>query len=218
VDAAREQLALTGPAGLSLRAVARELGMAPSALYRYFASRDDLLTRLIIDAYEALGAAAERAEGSVPRDRPADRFRAVGATVRTWALAHPHEYALVYGTPVPGYRAPRDTVGPATRVAALLVGILADAVASGDADAGWADLPTPLADDLAPAVRFFAAAGEVPDELVLRGLLAWSSILGAVSFELFGHLHDVVRSEKQADSRFFDAELDRLLRLLSIRG
>src|SRR5204863_7108285 len=105
-NAARRQLAEVGAAALSLRAVARELGMASSALYRYFPSRDDLLTRLIIDGYDDLGAAAEPADD--PTAPPGERWRAVCRAVRTWALAHPHEYALLYGSPVPGYRAPAD--------------------------------------------------------------------------------------------------------------
>src|SRR3954471_6047773 len=73
-DLARGQLATVGAAGLSLRAVARELGMASSAMYRYFPSRDDLLTRLIIDGYDALGAAAEEADSP---GLPIDRWLAV---------------------------------------------------------------------------------------------------------------------------------------------
>src|SRR5215467_13783584 len=113
-EAARRQLAETGAPQLSLRAVARELGMVSSALYRYFPSRDDLLTALIIDGYEALGAAVEEAEAAcVPSDL-AGRYRATCRAVRAWALVHPHEYALLYGSPVPGYRAPEETIGPAS--------------------------------------------------------------------------------------------------------
>src|SRR3954466_2411468 len=93
-EAARRQLAEVGAAALSLRAVARELGMASSALYRYFPSRDDLLTRLIVDGYDALGAAAESADD--PAATPRERWLAVCRAVRAWARAHPHEYALLY--------------------------------------------------------------------------------------------------------------------------
>lgn len=125
-DEARRMLAAEGAAKLSLRAVARELGMVSSALYRYFPSRDELLTALIIDAYDSIGAAAEEADaralaaGSPPRAR----WIAVCEAVRAWALGHPHEYALIYGSPVPGYSAPMDTVGPASRVGNSFVGIL----------------------------------------------------------------------------------------------
>lgn len=144
LDVARHQLARSGAAGLSLRAVARELGMVSSAVYRYFPSRDDLLTALIVEGYDTLGEAAERAEAAVA---PADllgRWETVCLAVREWALAHPHEYALLYGSPVPGYAAPQDTVAPAGRVGVLLGRIVADALSrSPVADA--APVPEPVA-------------------------------------------------------------------------
>ena len=104
---ARRQLAVEGAQRLSLRAVARELGMASSALYRYFPSRDDLLTALITDAYNALGEQVEQAAAAVvPATDTRARWYALCATLRAWAKANPHEYALLYGTPVPGYSAP----------------------------------------------------------------------------------------------------------------
>src|SRR4051812_40311512 len=116
-DEARKQLAEDGATKLSLRAVARELGMVSSALYRYFPSRDDLLTALIVDAYDAVGEAAEHALAKQRKAAsPAARWIAVCRAVRAWALAHPHEYALIYGSPVPGYTAPEATIGPAARV------------------------------------------------------------------------------------------------------
>src|SRR5262252_9106984 len=107
-EEARRQLAEVGGNGLSLRAVARALGMVSSALYRYFPSRDDLLTALIIDAYDSLGAAAERAvagSGAEPGASARAQWRACCTAVRDWAIANPHEYALIYGSPVPGYQA-----------------------------------------------------------------------------------------------------------------
>src|ERR1700754_3406523 len=86
-DIARAQLAADGAAALSLRAVARDLGMVSSAVYRYFSSRDELLTALIIDGYNALGAAAERADGCCPRDDSAGRWRAATRAAREWAVA-----------------------------------------------------------------------------------------------------------------------------------
>jgi AcrR family transcriptional regulator len=128
-EAARRQLAEVGAAALSLRAVARELGMASSAVYRYFPSRDDLLTRLIIDGYDDLGAAAEAADR--PSAAPAERWLTVCRAVRDWAKAHPHEYALLYGSPVPGYEAPKDTVPAASRVGVVLGRILGEAARAG---------------------------------------------------------------------------------------
>src|SRR5256714_2079201 len=123
----RPHLAADG-ANLWLRAVARDMGMVSSALYRYFASRDELLTALILDAYNAMGEAAERADAGVTeRTDLAGRWFAVARALRAWALERPHEYALIYGSPVPGYAAPTDTVGPAPRPGLVLGGIMADA-------------------------------------------------------------------------------------------
>src|SRR6266851_667455 len=104
-----------------------------------FSSRDELLTRLIIDAYDSLGAAAEAREATVDRNDLAGRFTAICEAVRAWALAHPNEYALIYGSPVPGYVAPADTVQPATRVTALLLRIIVDATGAQDTGARHAD-------------------------------------------------------------------------------
>jgi AcrR family transcriptional regulator len=186
---ARRHLAEQGATGLSLRAVARELGMVSSAVYRYFPSRDALLTALIVDAFSAVGDAAEQAEVTRPREDVEGRWVAAALGVRAWARAHPHEYALVYGTPVPGYRAPADTIDPAQRVNLVLLRIVADGVASGVVEPGPA-LPTPpsLAADLA-AVRA-ALAPDVPDAVLCRALLVWTQVLGGISYELFGHLQN----------------------------
>ena len=208
LDAARQHLATDGAAALSLRAIARDLGMASSAVYRYVASRDELLTRLIIDAYDALGAAAEAAEGAAARDDLAGRWTAVGTSVRTWALANPNEYALIYGSPVPGYVAPPDTIAPATRVSSLLVRILVDAAAAGRVVPAVVEDTVGAADRsaLSPIREFIGVA--LPDALIQRGLMAWAALYGTVSFELFGQLHNVV-GEAPGDREAFFAECVR---------
>ena len=208
--AARRQLAEVGAAGLSLRAVARELGMASSALYRYFPSRDDLLTRLIMDGYDALGVAAETADD--PAAAPRERWLAVCRAVRSWALARPHEYALLYGSPVPGYAAPRDTVPSAARVGVVLGRILGDAARSG----ALPEVPGGEQDpDLVSADTAAVLGGEHPaldDAVRLRALLAWSSLYGTISFELFGHLAGSI-----ADTdRYFDVAMAELAALIGL--
>jgi AcrR family transcriptional regulator len=202
IDTGRRQLALEGPAALSLRAVARELGMVSSAVYRYVASRDDLLTLLIIDAYDDLGAAAERVEARVPRADLNGRFLAVGRAVRAWALEHSHDFALIYGSPVPGYAAPQDTIGPATRVPALLIAVLQDAVTTGAYDADAAS-PVPAAVHRALAPVRSGVPDDVPDDLVIRGLMAWTYLVGAVSFELFGQRQNVISDAASLRGAFF---------------
>jgi AcrR family transcriptional regulator len=201
---ARRHLAKDGAAALSLRAVAREVGLVSSAVYRYFPSRDDLLTALIIDAYDAIGAAAETTEtdGRGRRRSVADRWTALATAVRNWARRHRHEYALIYGSPVPGYEAPADTVVPAARVSLVALRIVADGIASGEIDPAPAGrIPRAVRSDLA-GLR--ATAGlDIPDAVLLRVLGAWSQLLGALTLELFGHLHNVIHDH----DAYFEAQV-----------
>ena len=206
-EEARRQLATQGASGLSLRAVARELGMVSSALYRYFRSRDELLTALIIDAYDALGAAAEEASSGRPAADIRGRWRAVCTAVRDWAVANPHEYALIYGSPVPGYQAPQATVTSAIRVARVMGAILADAQpGTGRAAARHPEGPLPprLAQQVAIVAE--AIAPGVDDGVLIRGLIAWTQLFGMISFELFGQF---VGSLEPADP-FFGYTLERM--------
>lgn len=212
-DAARRQLATDGASALSLRAVARELGMASSAVYRYFASRDELLTALIIEAYDGLGEAAERRQSRIPRADLSGRWLAISRAVRRWALAHPHEYALIYGSPVPDYRAPADTVAAATRVVLLLAAVLTEGAA-----AGVLDRPRRALDVdglLTPTV--YAQAGIAPDppyaDLTVRAMTVWSALFGAVSFELFGQLNNAVSDYP----RYFDSAMVAVAEVVGLR-
>jgi AcrR family transcriptional regulator len=194
-DVARAQLAAEGAAALSLRAVARELGMVSSAVYRYFASRDDLLTALIIEGYNALGAAVEQADAACDRDDYVARWQATAGAARDWALAHPHEYALLYGSPVPGYQAPADTIAPAARSAAVFGRLASEAQAAGalKPPAGppaTGPLPSTLTEDLARLGADLIPG--VPDEVVAAGLTAWAGVFGVISFELFGQFNNVI--------------------------
>jgi AcrR family transcriptional regulator len=191
LDAARTQLAAHGAADLSLRAVARDVGMVSSALYRYFPSRDDLLTALIVDAYDGLGAAVERAAAKVAPEDLTSRWRTICETVRRWAVDHPHEYALIYGSPVPGYAAPEATIGPATRVALVLIQLLLDAEASGVLRTGELT-GAPSTRTVADLERLGETFVGVPEPVVVRALVAWSALFGLVSFELFGQFHNVL--------------------------
>jgi len=244
-EEARRQLAAVGANGLSLRAVARELGMVSSALYRYYPSRDDLLTALIIDAYNAIGAAAEAAiaeagagaarDGAARDGAPArETWAAACRAIRAWAVANPHEYALIYGSPVPGYRAPEATIGPASRVPLAFASILEAAVASGTARASGtagADGPrsatgaseargaagaSALSGTLAAQAAALAAAlpatpgasdaPAIPADMLVRAVIAWTQLFGMISFELFGQF---VGSFEPADA-FFDHAVAQL--------
>jgi AcrR family transcriptional regulator len=208
-EEARRQLVAGGADGLSLRAVAKELGMVSSALYRYYPSRDDLLTALIIDAYDALGAVAEHALAGPGPAR--ERWIAACHAIRDWARSNPHEYALVYGSPVPGYRAPEATIGPASRVPLAFAGVVRDALAAGELAAPREALPVTCA--LAEQAAALAAAlwgpaappespgapATVPPDALVRAVIAWTQLYGMISFELFGQF---VGSFEPADELF----------------
>jgi len=188
LDSASGQLGEVGPAALSVRQIARDLEMASSAVYRYFPSRDALLTALLIRAFDDLGQAVEDGEATADRDDLRGRWTGLAHALRDWAREHPHEYALTYGSPVPGYAAPDDTVESATRVAFALLRLLGDAEAAGRAPAA----PTRAASEaelaaLAPARTFVGP--ELHEGYAVRGLMAWAALFGNISLELFGHMY-----------------------------
>jgi len=212
-EAARLELVAAGAAGLSLRAVARRVNLVPSAIYRYFAGRDALLTALITDAYEDLAAAAEAADRAAGAE-PGHRWLAIGRAMRAWAWANPSQWGLIYGTPVPGYEAPPDTVVAGTAVVRLLIGLLHEAHDRPDA----APLPVPPPVDSRlrrwlTRVAMEEMAG-LPAEVLAAGIFAFSSLLGAISTELFGQFGvDATPAEAM-----FDTTLRTLGTLLALPG
>lgn len=207
--AARARLAVDG-ANLSLRGVARDLGIVASALYRYFPSRDDLLTALILDSYRALGDAATTAAAAVPADHDRARWLAVCAAVRDWAVANPTEYGLLYGSPIPGYDAPKDTVGPAATVVMLLAGIAADAAAADRLR------PATLATALPASVRadlrilIDQQGGGLDEDILDRVFLGWTQLFGLLTFEIFGRLDGTIAAVPD----YFDHQMNLIADLV----
>ena len=211
--AAGERVASEGAAALSLRSVARDLGMAPSALYRYFDGRDALLSALILHAYESLAAEAERAavEAGAPatphsradRSGDAERFLMVPRAIRRWALAHPHEWGLIFGTPVPGYEAPEDTVEPYARIAAAMMRPVVEAKAAGrlGADHHRRAVSDELRAAVAPVTE--GLFPELPAVNVVLAIQAWTTLVGIVSLEVFGHWRNTILQPEE----FFEATM-----------
>ena len=195
---ARRHLATEG-ANLSLRAVARDVGLASSAVYRYFASRDELLTALIIDAYDALGAAAEQAAAGA--GEPIERWLTLACRVREWALAEPHQWALIYGSPVPGYQAPADTIGPASRVMMQIAGIVLDAYVQGRI-ADREPVAGRYAEELAAVAAQYTPGA--PPRLVGAAMAAFIQLCGTVSAELFGQLKNSIDEDRRG---FFEFQM-----------
>ena len=207
----REHLAIHGAAALSLRAVARDLGVVSSAVYRYVRSRDELLTLLVVDGYSEMADAVDAALAAAPED-PLQRFRIAARALREWALAEPARYGLLYGTPVPGYEAPAEqTVPPGIRVIATLLQITEMAYRRG---ALAAPDPVPpvsaaLAGDLGRIRDEMGIA--VPDWVLMRSISVWSGLIGAVSAEVF----DMFGADSFADpAEVFEHQVGNLAAML----
>lgn len=208
IEIGRQHLVSEGAAGLSLRAIARDLGMVSSAVYRYVASRDDLLTLLVVDAYSELADAVHTARSQPWREDIA----AITAAARRWALANPARWALLYGSPVPGYQAPPEqTVGPGTRVVAALFDAVAAGVAAGAVPNPNSVAPQPLSTDFDGLRAEFDFAGG--DETVAKCFLMWASIVGAISMEIFGQYGADTLTEP---TRVFDAQVRLLVSMLEM--
>ena len=184
IELGRRHLVTEGAAGLSLRAIARDLGMVSSAVYRYVASRDDLLTLLLIDGYSELAGAVDRARESADGSWR-DQVVAIAHAARQWAIAQPASWALLYGSPVPGYHAPPErTVGPGTRVVGALFDAVAAGIAAGDIPVTNMVLSQPMSSDFERLREEFDFSGD--DSAVAKCFLLWAGLVGAISLEVFG--------------------------------
>ena len=187
LEIGRRHLAEEGAAALSLRAVTRDLGMVSSAVYRYVANRDELLTLLVVDAYDELADTVDAAVERVARRSWQERVVAAALAFRGWAVADPSRYALLYGSPVPGYSAPPErTTEPGTRVVLLLARLVSEGVARGDVSTSTEGLPLRRA--LAPGLVAIGTEAGIDGgpAVVARALHLWSTLVGAVSLEVFG--------------------------------
>jgi AcrR family transcriptional regulator len=210
IEVGRRHLVTDGAAGLSLRAIARDLGMVSSAVYRYVASRDELLTLLIVDAYTELADAVDlAAEQSTGPWR--DRLLAMVQAARGWAVEQPASWALMYGSPVPGYHAPAElTVGPGTRVVGSLFAVVGAGIVVGDVpDAGPPTTPATSADFDEIRAEFGFAGG---DAAMMKCFLLWAALVGAISLEVFGQYGADTLS---APADVFDGQIRLLIAAIS---
>ncbi|MET8765757.1 TetR/AcrR family transcriptional regulator [Streptomyces sp. NPDC004658] len=178
-ERAWEQIAAAGAPGLSLNAIAKQMGMSGPALYRYFAGRDELITELIRDAYRSLADTIRTAAAS-----SAD-LAGLGHALRTWALEDPQRYFLIYGTPVPGYHAPDDVTVTASEIMRTLLDTAqpgGNAVVTVDDGHPDARLEAHLAQH-----RQWAADHPAQPAALRRALRFWTRLHGILSLELAGH-------------------------------
>lgn len=192
VELGNAQLIEHGVAGLSVREIARGLGMVSSAIYRYVSSRDDLLTLLIVDAFADLADAVDHAVEGVPPDAdPRDRFIALGDAMCTWATSHPERWTLLYGTPVRDYAAPAETTNAdGTRVIRAVLHIAAQSEAQGRAATDGALGGTELAPEVEALLESHRTEFgiDAAPATAFAALTAWSSLVGVISAHVFGQL------------------------------
>jgi AcrR family transcriptional regulator len=184
IELGRRHLVTEGAAGLSLRAIARDLGMVSSAVYRYVSSRDELLTLLLVDAYSELADAVDDACSDI--DGPwRDQLTAMAHAARAWAVERPASWALLYGSPVPGYQAPAErTMAPGTRVVGALLRVAAAGIARGDIPTAERQVAQPLSSDFDRIRREFAFPGD--DIALAKCFVLWAALVGAIGLEVFG--------------------------------
>ena len=205
IATARQQIAEKGAAALSLRGIARRMEMTAPALYRYFEDRDGLVTALIVTAYQSLQESLEAVRLAHQDQDSAGQLLAVGMAYREWALAHPEDYALIFGTPIPGYQAPPESTLPLARSSlGVLIQVVEDGWKRGEFDLSG-DVPA-----LSPALLEGQPEMAQAAPGILTALALWSLVHGLTSLELFGHFTTLL----QDPAELYRRELENQLKLL----
>jgi AcrR family transcriptional regulator len=210
----RDLLVREGPAALTLRAIARDMGMTAPALYRYFPSLDELVSALCAELYHELASRLETVQETLPADDLSGRMRAICLAFRDWSVGHLAEFGLIFGSPLPAlvseqHRQPKHEA--AMRFAGVFGALFAQI---------WrrSPFPVPPADEISPQLRsqlddyLEALGGDLPVGAAQLFLSCWIRLYGMVSMEVFGHLRFALRDA----GPMFDAELADALRLLGL--
>jgi AcrR family transcriptional regulator len=182
-NTAWKQIAESGAASLSLRGIARELGITAPAIYNYYPSRDDLVTALIVDAFTSLADAQEASLAGLAENRRAVRLSALGLAYREWAVTYPQRYHLIFGTPIPNYTAPEEVTLPAAAKALVpLIQAIQDLASAGE-------LRTERLAEMSPKLESMLAAwskfaGGFDREVLYLALVIWSRVHGLVMLEI----------------------------------
>jgi AcrR family transcriptional regulator len=189
IDTAYRQIAENGAATLSLRAIARELGITTPAIYNYYASRDQLVTALIVEAYTSLAENQRQARTDSAKNDLAQQLCNLGRAYRNWALTYPQRYLLIFGTPIPHYVAPAEITMPAAARSILpLIEVLQDLSTDDRLRTGhFPVMSTALIAMLKEWQAFLEQ--EMPNapinlEVLYLGLVIWSRVHGLVMIEI----------------------------------
>jgi AcrR family transcriptional regulator len=219
-SAARRLMEKEGTAGISIRAIGREMDMSAPAIYHYYPSQDALITDLILDAFGALADRLEQTRQNCAELPAVEQLRKVLLAYREWALAYPIDFQLIYGNPIPGYTAPEESTGPAaTRSFIIIAGLIAQViVAPGfSPQPEYSRIPVELEPhfhELGPQLveMGFETASALPELALYLATVGWPLIHGIIMLELFNHLQPVVGDV----NAFYCSEVENLLRRLGM--
>lgn len=182
-ETAWKQIAEFGAPTLSLRAIARELGITAPSIYNYFPSRDDLVTALIVDAFNSLADSQEASLENIPLSDLSGRFSSLGLAYRVWAVTYPQRYQLIFGTPIPRYHAPEEVTLPAASRALLpLIGAVQALFSEGRLRVERLAKMTPALASMLAA--WGQAVPQVHPEVLYLALVIWSRVHGLVMLEI----------------------------------
>jgi AcrR family transcriptional regulator len=210
-EAAWVQIAADGAPGLSLRAIARQLGITAPAIYNYFPSRDDLVTALVIDAYASFAEALIAGNDSLPEKDFEGRIKATGEAYYRWAMDYPQRYQLLFGPALPGYKIPLDEVlSTSTRSMGVLIGIVEAIRRAGKLRESGIPEPDEITGEYIAMLNMLGIPAQ-PQSLTIA-VLIWSRVHGLVSLELSGNLS---RAECKA---LLNYELDSISKQFISRG
>jgi AcrR family transcriptional regulator len=205
-----KQIAESGAAALSLRAIARELGITAPSIYNYFPNRDALVTALIVDGFTSFGDALEQAINAQPETAHLLRFRAIGMAYHQWAMLHPERYHLLFGTPIAGYTAPIEITQPAaSRSLSHLVAVMHEAHEAGLLKINM-ELPSTPQMEAMMAAWQNSGAPRVNGAVLYLAITTWAHVHGLVSLEIGQQYPPFVTHTDQ----LYQLEIDRLMQAL----
>ena len=208
-ETARRLMKEHGTGGITTRLIAREMGLTAPALYYYFASRDELITALIVDAFNALADTLQVVSEQAKGDVPGERLRKTLLAYRQWALQHPADFQLIYGNPIPGYVAPREVTVPAAVRSFRVLVPLVDQLLENNPGHSSSDYSS-----ITPEVHAFLSEQitregyPVSPEAMYLTIVGWTRIHGIIMLELFHHLQPTIGDV----DAFYCSEIEMLLK------
>jgi AcrR family transcriptional regulator len=212
LSTAWKQIAEQGAASLSLRAIAREMGITAPGLYRYYPSRDDLVTALIVNAFNSFSDALEVARDACPQDAHADRYRAICKAYFQWGAQNPSCYLFIFGTPVSGYQMSEQAQPSAQRGFLVQQGVIGEAYKAGFVNPPESDIK--LSRDLLARYKYLGQIGmPYPPIVTHLSLITWSTMHGITSLHLHNYLQGFLAEQVEG---FVRHEIERLVRWLGL--